>query len=186
MAGLLADRRVPCTGRPRDPDIRAGSAVRPAPEAVRAGQRAPVPALPAVPQRPRLQGAGGPAAARDRGGGEIFRYAGRVPTSRLFDDEGFANESDEARLEALSDLNEAFFARDVAAWTGGRRSVNEIGINVLRHWFAPQAVTETIAHSEVLGVVPLEASNGLLDALRELAERHDQGYMVEQVLELLA
>ena len=119
-------------------------------------------------------------------GGEIFRYAGRVPTSRLFDDEGFANESDEARLEALSDLNEAFFARDVAAWTGGRRSVNEIGINVLRHWFAPKAVTDTIAHSEVLGVVPLEASNGLLDALRELAERHDQGYMVEQVLELLA
>jgi hypothetical protein len=119
-------------------------------------------------------------------GGEIFRYGGRVPTSRLFDDEGFANESDTARLEALSDLNEAFFSRDVAAWTGGRRSINEIGINVLRHWFAPQTVSDTITHSEVLGVVPLEASNGLLDSLRELADRHDRGYMVEQILLLLA
>jgi hypothetical protein len=119
-------------------------------------------------------------------GGEIFRYAGRVPTSRLFDDDSFANESDDARREALADLNEAFFARDVAAWTGGRRSINEIGINVLRHWFAPQGVTTTITHSEVLGVVPLEASNGLLDTLRELADRHDRGYMVEQVLQLLA
>ncbi len=119
-------------------------------------------------------------------GGEVFRYSGRVPASRLFDDDGFVNESDEARLEALSDLNEAFFARDVAAWTGGRRSVNEVGINVLRHWFAPQKVTEAFTHGEVLGVVPLEASDALLDTLRELADRHDRGYMVEQILELFA
>jgi hypothetical protein len=92
----------------------------------------------------------------------------------------------DARREPLADLTEAFFARDVAAWTGGRRSINEIGINVLRHWFAPQGVTTTITHSEVLGVVPLEASNGLLDTLRELADRHDRGYLVEQVLQLLA
>jgi hypothetical protein len=117
--------------------------------------------------------------------GEVFRYAGRVPTSRLFDDESFAEESESARREALADLNEAFFARDVAAWTAGRRSVNEVGIKVLRHWFAPQAVSTPIIRSEVLGIVPIEPSNGLLDILRELADHHDRGFMVEQVMQLI-
>lgn len=117
--------------------------------------------------------------------GEVFKYAGRVPTSRLFDDEDFADQPESARREAIADLNEAFFARDVAAWTGGRRSVNEIGIRVLRHWFAPQQVPTTITRSEVLGIVPLEASNALLDTLQELAEQHDRGFMVEEVMQLL-
>jgi hypothetical protein len=117
--------------------------------------------------------------------GDVFRYSGRVPTSRLFDDEDFADLDESTRREALADLNEAFFARDVAAWTGGRRSVNEIGIRVLRHWFAPEKVPVALTHSEVLGIVPLEASNALLDTLRELADHHDRGFMVEQVLQLI-
>ena len=117
--------------------------------------------------------------------GEVFKYAGRVPTSRLFDDEDFAEKPESTRREALADLNEAFFARDVAAWTAGRRSINEIGIRVLRHWFAPQKVPTVITRSEVLGIVPLEASNALLDTLQELADQHDRGFMVEQVTQLL-
>lgn len=117
--------------------------------------------------------------------GEVFRYAGRVPTSRLLDDEDFGEQPQSAREEALGELNEAFFARDVAAWTGGRRSVNEVGIRVLRHWFAPQKVTTPITHSEVLGIVPLEVSNALLDTLRELADKHDRGFMVEEVMQLV-
>jgi hypothetical protein len=117
--------------------------------------------------------------------GEVFKYGGRVPTSRLFDDEDFADQPESARRGALADLNEAFFARDVAAWTGGRRSVNEIGIRVLRHWFAPQRLPATITGSEVLGIFPLEASNALLDTLQELADHHDRGFMVEQVMQLI-
>jgi hypothetical protein len=117
--------------------------------------------------------------------GPVFRYAGRVPTSRLFDDEDFVDQPETARREALAELNEAFFARDVAAWTGGRRSINEIGIGVLRRWFAPQKVTTPITHSEVLGIVPLEASNALVNTLQELADHHDRGFMVEQVMELI-
>jgi hypothetical protein len=117
--------------------------------------------------------------------GEVFRYAGRVPTSRLLDDEDFAGQPESARREALAELNEAFFARDVAAWTGGRRSINEVGIRVLRHWFAPQNVPIAIAASEVLGIVPLEATNALLDTLRELADHHDRGFMVEEVMQLV-
>jgi hypothetical protein len=117
--------------------------------------------------------------------GEVFRYGGRVPTSRLFDDEDFAEQPESARREALADLNEAFFARDVAVWTAGRRSVNEVGIRVLRHWFAPQEVPTAVIGSEALGIVPLEASNALLDSLQELADHHDRGFMVEEVMQLL-
>lgn len=117
--------------------------------------------------------------------GEFFRYAGRVPTSRLFDDEDFAERPEQTRLEALADLNQAFFAREVAAWTEGRRSVNEIGTRLLRNWFAPRTPPATITRSEVLGVTPLEVTDALLDTLRELADRHERGFMVEQVMELL-
>ena len=40
--------------------------------------------------------------------------------------------------------------------------------------------------TEVLGVVPLEVTDALLDEFHHLADRHDDGYMVEHVLELLA
>jgi len=56
--------------------------------------------------------------------GEFFESAGRVPTSRLFDDDDFAERSERTRVAALADLNQAFFAREVAAWTEGHRSVN--------------------------------------------------------------
>jgi hypothetical protein len=35
-------------------------------------------------------------------------------------------------------------------------------------------------------VVPLEVTDALLDEFHRLADRHDDGYMVEHVLELLA
>lgn len=117
--------------------------------------------------------------------GEFFEYAGRVPTSRLFDDDDFAERSEKTRMAALADLNQAFFARDVAAWTEGHRSVNEIGIGVLRHWLAPDKPPTMITNSEVLGVVPLEVTDALLDTLRRLAERHERGFLVEQIMELL-
>jgi hypothetical protein len=117
--------------------------------------------------------------------GEVFRYAGQVPTSQLFEDDDFAERPETTRMNALADLNQAFFAREVAAWTEGRRSVNEIGIRVLRHWFAPDEPPAMIARSQVLGVVPLEVTDALLDTLRALADRHERGFMVEQVMELL-
>jgi hypothetical protein len=41
-------------------------------------------------------------------------------------------------VDALADLNQAFFAHEVASWTKGRRSVNEVGIELLHYWFLPQ------------------------------------------------
>jgi len=120
------------------------------------------------------------------GSGEFFEHAGRVPASRLFDDDDFADRSEKARVDALADLNQAFFADEVAAWTKGRRSVNEVGIELLHHWFVPQGPPLAIIRSEVLGVVPLEVTDALLDAFRRLANRHERGFMVEHVMELLA
>jgi hypothetical protein len=80
----------------------------------------------------------------------------------------------------------AFFAREVAAWTEGQRSVNEVGIGLLQHWLAPAEPPATITHSEVLGVVPLEVTDALLDTLRTVAARHERGFMVEHLMELLA
>jgi len=116
--------------------------------------------------------------------GEVFEHAGRVPASRLFEDDDLAERS---LVEALADLNQAFFAHEVAGWTKGRRSVNEVGIELLRHWFLPhESVPLAITGSEVLGVVPLEVTDALLDAFRRLAGRHERGHMVEHVMELLA
>jgi hypothetical protein len=117
--------------------------------------------------------------------GDFFEYAGRVPTSRLLDDDDLAERPEKARMEALADLNQAFFAREVAAWTEGHRSVNEIGIGLLRHWLVPEEPPATITRSEVLGVVPLEVTDALLDTLRTVADRHERGFVVEQIMELL-
>jgi hypothetical protein len=118
--------------------------------------------------------------------GEAFEHPGRVPASRLFDDD-LAERSEKARLEALADLNRAFFAHEVAGWTRGRRSVNEVGIELLHHWFLPhESAPLAVTRSEVLGVVPLEVTDALLDELRRLADRHERGHMVEHVMELLA
>jgi hypothetical protein len=90
-------------------------------------------------------------------------------------------------VDALADRNQAFFAHEVAGWTRGRRSVNEVGIELLRHWFVPQGSAPlVITGSEVLGVVPLEVTDVLLDELRRLADHHERGVVVEQVMELLA
>jgi len=118
--------------------------------------------------------------------GEVVELAGRVPTSRLFDDD-LTRRSPKALVDALADRNQAFFAHEVAGWTRGRRSVNEVGIELLHHWFPPQRpAPPVITGSEVLGVVPLEVTDALLDTFRRLADRHQHGYMVEQVMELLA
>ena len=118
--------------------------------------------------------------------GAFFEHAGRVPASRLFDDDDVAERPEPTRVDALADLNRVFFAHDVAAWTRGRRSVNEVGIELLRHWFVRDTPPVAITHSEVLGVVPLEVTDALLEAFRRLADRHERGFMVEHVMELLA
>ena len=118
--------------------------------------------------------------------GEVVESAGHLPTSRLFDDD-LTGRSPSALVDALAERNQAFFAHEVAGWTGGRRSVNEVGIELLRHGFLPQRpAPPAITGSEVLGVVPLEVTDALLDELRRLADGHERGFMVEQVLELLA
>jgi hypothetical protein len=119
--------------------------------------------------------------------GEFIALAGRVPASRLLDEDDLTQRSATVRLEAVAELNQAFFAHEVAAWTRGRRSVNEVGIGLLRHWFLPHvSVPPAITGSEVLGVIPLEVTDALLDELRRLAGRHHRGVMVEHVMELLA
>ena len=118
--------------------------------------------------------------------GEAVEHAGRVPASRLLDDD-LTGRSPKALVDALAERNQAFFAHEVAAWTRGRRSVNEVGIELLHHWFPPRrSAPPAITGSEVLGVVPLEVTDALLDEFRRLADHHDRGFMVEQVLELLA
>jgi hypothetical protein len=68
----------------------------------------------------------------------------------------------------------------------GRRSINEVGIELLHHWLPPERPPLAITHSEVLGVVPLEVTDALLDELRRLADRHERGVLVEHVMELPA
>ena len=118
--------------------------------------------------------------------GEVVELAGRVPTSRLFDDD-LTGRSPKTLVDALADRNQAFFAHEVASWTRGRRSVNEIGIELLHHWFRPQrAAPPAITGSEVLGVIPLEVTDALLGEFRRLADRHQRGLLVEHVMGLLA
>jgi hypothetical protein len=115
----------------------------------------------------------------------VFEHAGRVPTSRLFDDD-LTGRSPKTLVDALADRNQQFFAHEVAAWTRGRRSINEVGIELLHHWFLPWEPPLALTRSEVLGVVPLEVTDALLEVFRRLAYRHERGFMVEQVMELLA
>jgi FtsH-binding integral membrane protein len=68
--------------------------------------------------------------------GEVVEHAGRVPTSWLFDDD-LTGRSPKTLVDALADRNQAFFAHEVAAWTRGRRSINEVGIALLHHWSSP-------------------------------------------------
>jgi hypothetical protein len=90
-------------------------------------------------------------------------------------------------VDALADRNQAFFAHEVASWTRGRRSVNEVGIELLCRWFPPRrSAPLAITGSEVLGVVPLEVTDALLGEFRRLADRHEHRYMGEHVMELLA
>lgn len=117
--------------------------------------------------------------------GEFIELGGRVPASRLFDDD-VADRSEHTFVEALADLNRAFFSHEVAAWTRGRRSVNEVGIHLLRHWFVRETPPLAIIRSEVLGVTPLEVTDALLDTFRRLAERPERGPLVEHVMEQLA
>lgn len=74
----------------------------------------------------------------------------------------------------------------MAGWTGGRRSINEIRIELLERWFRPERPPLAITHSEVLGVVPLEVTDALLDEFHRPADRHERGFMVEHVMEPLA
>jgi hypothetical protein len=118
--------------------------------------------------------------------GEAVEHTGRVPTSRLFDHDP-TGRSPKTLVDALADHNQAFLAHEVASWTRGRGSINEIGIDLVHHWFAPQrSVPPAITGSEVLGVVPLEVTDALLDEFHRLADRHQHGLLVEQVMELLA
>jgi hypothetical protein len=123
--------------------------------------------------------------AYDRGQAAT-EHPGGVPASRLLDDPDLTGRSEQVLADALADRNQAFFAHQVAAWTRGRRSVNEVGIGLLRHWFVPGVPPLAITHSEVVGVVPLEVTEELVAVLRRLADHHERGFMVEQVLELLA
>jgi hypothetical protein len=104
----------------------------------------------------------------------------------VFDDD-LTGRSPKALVDALADRNQAFFAHEVASWTRGRRSINEVGIELLGHWFPPQRPAPlAITGSEVLGVVPLEVTDALLDEFHRLADRHERGFLVEHVMELLA
>jgi hypothetical protein len=117
--------------------------------------------------------------------GDFFHLGGRIPASRLFDDDDFAARPPATRLEALADLNQEFFAHEVAALTRGRHSVNEVAIGILRQWFRPEQPPAAVVRAEVLGVVPVEVTDALLDAFRRLAEHPVRGFLVEQVLQLL-
>jgi hypothetical protein len=51
---------------------------------------------------------------------------------------------------------------------------------------APGVSPLAITGSEILGVVPLEVTDALVDEFHRLADHHERGVMVEQVMELLA
>jgi hypothetical protein len=118
--------------------------------------------------------------------GEPFRLRGRVPASRLFEDEGFKARSRVTQREALSELNREFLSREVGAATGGRRSVNEVAERLVRGWFAADVPTAAVERGEVLGVWPLEITSRLRDTFSGQAARPGRGVMVEEVMQILA
>lgn len=117
--------------------------------------------------------------------GEFFHLGGRVPASRLFDDDDLAGRSDATRLKALADRNQEFFANEVAGLTEGRHSLNEVAIRVLRQWLRPERPPVAVLRAEVLGVAPIEVTDALLDTFRRLAEHPDRGYLVEYALQVI-
>jgi hypothetical protein len=108
------------------------------------------------------------------------------PDLGLFDDD-LTGRSPKTLVDAPADRNQAFFAHEVAGWTGGRRSINEIASSCCTTGSrAQRSVPLGITGSEVVGVVPLEVTDALLDEFHRLADRHEGGVMVEQVMALLA
>jgi hypothetical protein len=116
--------------------------------------------------------------------GEPFHLGGRVPASRLFDDE-LADRSEGALLRALADLNREFVAHEVADLTDGRHSVNEVAIRVLRQWLRPERPPAAVLRAEVLGVFPVEVTDDLLETFRRLANHPDRGPLVEYALQVI-
>ena len=100
VASVLADQEGSY-----DPATRADRAVRPAPKAGRAGHRAAIPALPLFLAGPlslatAVASRDGDLLAYDSG--EFFEHAGRVPASRLFDDD-FTGRSPKTLVDVLAD-----------------------------------------------------------------------------------
>jgi len=48
-----------------------------------------------------------------------------------------------------------------------------------------RATARSGPRAEVLGIVPIEVTDALLDTFGRLAERPDRGFLVEQVLEVI-
>lgn len=118
--------------------------------------------------------------------GEPFHLGGRVPASRLLDDDDLTSRSGGDLLRALADRNQEFVAHEVAALTEGRHSVNEVAIRILRQWLRPERPPAAVLRAEVLGVFPIEVTDALLDTFRELASRPDRGVLVEQALQAIS
>ena len=107
------------------------------------------------------------------------------PDLGLFDDD-LTGRSPKTLVDAPADRNQAFFAHEVAGWTGGRRSVNEVGIELLHTGSCPSGGRRWPSPApRSLGWSPLEVTDDLLGEFR-LADRHRRGVMVEQVMALLA
>ena len=116
--------------------------------------------------------------------GEVVEVAGRVTTSRLFDDD-LTGRSPKALVDALAERNQAFFAHEVASWTRGRRSINEIAWNCCTLVPAPRDQCRWPSPAPRSSGGPLEATDALLDEFHRLADRHEGGFLIEQVVELL-
>ncbi len=117
--------------------------------------------------------------------GEVVEHPGRVPASWLFDHD-LTGRSPKTLVDALADRNQAFLAHQVANWTRGRRSINEVGIELLHHWFEPRR-PRAAGHHRLRGPWGglLGVTDALLDEFHHLADRHERGVLVEQVMELL-
>jgi hypothetical protein len=116
--------------------------------------------------------------------GEPFGLRERVPTSRLFDDEGFLARSRPTRRDALSELNREFLATEVGFATRGRHSINEVAERLVRDFFASGVPERAVERGEVLGVWPLDVTARLRDTFsRQGGPGRD--VLVEEVLQQL-
>ncbi len=83
--------------------------------------------------------------------GEVFEHAGRVPTSRLFDDD-LTGRSPEGPGGRPGRPQPGVLRPGGGRVNQGRRSVNEVGIALLHHWFLPpRSAPPASTGSEVLG-----------------------------------